>query len=107
MCKYVVRELPYLLGCVPDQYKTQQICDKAIFENGETFKSIPVCYKIKMCDKAVNTYPHTLKFFSECYKTHKMCDKAVDNHPSPTKYVPAGIELKKCVIKQLIYIFCF
>ena len=63
--------------------------------------------KIKMCDKAVNTYPHTLKFFSECYKTHKMCDKAVDNHPSPTKYVPAGIELKKCVIKQLIYIFCF
>ena len=47
MCKYVVRELPYLLGCVPDQYKTQQICDKAIFENGETFKSIPVCYKNK------------------------------------------------------------
>ena len=28
--KHVVKKLPYLLRYVPDQYKTQQICDKAI-----------------------------------------------------------------------------
>ena len=28
---------------VPDQYKIQQMCDKAILENGGTLKSVPDC----------------------------------------------------------------
>ena len=31
-----LKKLPYLLRYVPDQYKTQQMCDKAILENGGT-----------------------------------------------------------------------
>ena len=39
---------------VPHQYKTQQVCDKAILENGGTLKSVPYCYKNQeMCSKAV------------------------------------------------------
>ena len=45
MCKYVVKKLPSVLRYVPDQYKTQQVCDKSILENGGTLKSIPDCYK--------------------------------------------------------------
>ena len=30
MCKHAVKELPYVLKYVPDQYKTQQMCNKAI-----------------------------------------------------------------------------
>ena len=37
MCKYAVKKLPYLLRYVPDWYKTQQMCDKAILENGRLF----------------------------------------------------------------------
>ena len=33
MCKHAVKMLPYLLKNVPDQYKSQQMCDKAILEN--------------------------------------------------------------------------
>ena len=47
MCKHEVKKLPYLLRYVPDQYKTQQMCDKADLENGGTLKSVPDCYKIK------------------------------------------------------------
>ena len=40
-----LQKLPYLLRYVTDQYKTHQICDKAILENGGTLKSFPDCYK--------------------------------------------------------------
>ena len=40
---------------------------------------VPECYKTQnMCDKAVNTYPSTIEFVPECYKTQKTCDKAVN-----------------------------
>ena len=44
MCKHEVKKLPYLLRYVPDQYKTQQTCDKADLENGGILKSVPDCY---------------------------------------------------------------
>ena len=76
MCKYAVEKLPCLLRYVLDKYKTQQMCDKSILENGGTLKSVPDCYKNqKMCDKAVDNYPHALEFVPDCYMTQEMCDK--------------------------------
>ena len=47
------------------------MCDKAILENSETLKSVPDCYKNQeMCRKAVDNYRHVLEFVSECYNTH-------------------------------------
>ena len=43
--KHVIRKLPYLYWYVPDQYKPQQMCDKAILENGGTLNSVFDCYK--------------------------------------------------------------
>ena len=49
---------------------------------------VPDCYKNQqMCNKAVDNYPHALQFVPECYETQKMWDKAVDVHPSTTKFV--------------------
>ena len=65
-----LKKLPYLFRYVPDQYKTQQICDKAILENGGALKSFPDCYKNQeLCNKAVDSYPHTLEFVPECFMT--------------------------------------
>ena len=48
---------------------------------------VPDCYKNQeMCNKAVDNYPHALQFVPECYETQKMWDKAVDVHPSTTKF---------------------
>ena len=41
MCKYAVKKLPFVVRYVPDLYKTQQMCNKAIIENGGTFESVP------------------------------------------------------------------
>ena len=77
---------PYLLRYVPDQYKTQQMCDKV---NLEKQWNIKVCYKNQdcykyqeICNKAVDNYLHVLEFVSECFKSQKTCDKAVDTYPS-------------------------
>ena len=44
------------------------MCDKAILENGETLKVVPDCYKNqKMCNKAVENYPRALEFVRKCY----------------------------------------
>ena len=41
--------MPYLLRYVPDQPKTQQMCDKTILGNDGTLKSVPIATKIKKC----------------------------------------------------------
>ena len=38
MCKHAVKNLPYLLRYVPDQYKTQQTYDKVVLKNGGTLQ---------------------------------------------------------------------
>ena len=81
--------MPFLIRRVPDQYKTQHICDKAVLENGETLKSLPDCYKNQqLCDKAVDNYPHALEFVHECYKTQEMCYKAVHTCFFVFDYIP-------------------
>ena len=45
MCKHVVQTLPGLLRYVPKRYKTVQMCEKSILENGGTLKSVPDCCK--------------------------------------------------------------
>ena len=34
MCKHAYKTLPFVLRHVPDQYKTQQRCNKAVLKNG-------------------------------------------------------------------------
>ena len=68
--KHVVKKLPFVIRYVLHRCKTQQVCDKAVLENGGRLESVPDCYKNQeMCDKTVDNYPHALKFVHDCYKT--------------------------------------
>ena len=46
-CVSMLKKSPCLLTYIPDQYKSQQMCDKAILEIGETLKSVTDCDKNK------------------------------------------------------------
>ena len=62
---------------------------QSYLENGGTLKSIPNFYKNQeICHKAVDKYPHAVEFVPECFVTQKMCDKAVNTYPSTIKFVP-------------------
>ena len=41
MSKNAVKKFRYLLRYIPDPYQTQQMCDKAILENGGRLTSVP------------------------------------------------------------------
>ena len=63
MCKNAVKKLPFVIRLVFDPYKTQQMYDEAILENGRMLESVPDCYENQqMCNKAVDNYPHALNF---------------------------------------------
>ena len=107
MCKHVVKKLPYLLRYAPNQYKTQQISDKAILESGGTLKSLPNCRENKeMCNEAVDNYPHALEFVPDCYITQKPVIKlSIFIHLQYNLFLNA-INIKKYVIKLLIIFYC-
>ena len=67
-----LNKMSFVIRYVPHRYKTQQMCGKAILENGGMYESVLDCYKNqKMCDKAVDNYLHALAFVPNCYKTQK------------------------------------
>ena len=43
MCKHAVKIFSYLLRYISNECKNQQMCDKAILENGGTLKSVFDC----------------------------------------------------------------
>ena len=117
MCKYVLKKLSFVIRYVPGQYKTQQMCDKTIKENGRRLEFIPDCFKTqkicnkivdkypqKMCGKAVNTHPSTRQFVPKCYMTLEMYDKGVNRCLLYLLLFLIGIKLKKCVIELLLKI---
>ena len=77
MCKYAIKKSSFLIRYVLDQFKTQQMYDKAISDG--TLKFVPYCSKDQhLCNnKALPNYPHALEFVPECYKTQKVCYKAL------------------------------
>ena len=72
-------KLLFVIKYVSDQYKTQEMSDKAIFLTAIFILAMFLtATKIKkMCNKVVDNYAHTLEFIPYWYKTQKMCNKAV------------------------------
>ena len=66
------------------------MCDKTILENDGTLQSVPDQYKTQeMCNNVVYNYAHALEFVSGCYKTNKkMCNKSVNIYPSTIQFLP-------------------
>ena len=54
------KKLPFLIRYVPDQYKTQKMCDKAILENGGTLKSIKIKTATKIKKSVIKEMIFTL-----------------------------------------------
>ena len=59
---------------------------KVVLENAGKF--IPDCYKNqKMCNKAVDNYAYALEFVPICLRLRKECNKPVDTNPSAIQFI--------------------
>ena len=89
MCNEAVKTEPILLGCVPDQLKTQEMCNQAV-RNKSWLSFVPDHFKTQeMCNKVLHTMPKA----SERFKTQGMCKKTVEKDPSMLKYVPDHLKV--------------
>ena len=74
---------------VPHDYKTREMCDKAVEKDPENIRYIPDHFKTQeICDKAVMKDPWGFRFIPDKFITQEMCDKAVEEYPYLLKYVP-------------------
>ena len=62
-----------MFDSIPDQYNTQEMCDKAVSKEVFTLKYCPDRYKTQwMCKNAVDAYLSALKFVPEWLVTNKI-----------------------------------
>ena len=83
---------PILLGCVPDHFKTQEMCNQVV-PNRPWLSFFPAQYITKeMCNEVMYALPKAFRWIPEHFKTQDMCNKAVEKDPSMLKYVPDQIK---------------
>ena len=77
-----IDKYPFVFDFVPDQYKTQE-----------------------MCDTIVSNYPFKLKYCHHKCKTQENCNKAVDDFLSALKFVPDWFVTCKIIKKFLLLLY--
>ena len=83
-----VRIEPILFWCVPDYFKTQDMCNHAV-HNKPLLSFVPDQYITQeMCNEVVYTMPKAFRGISDHFKTQDKCKKAVEKDPTMLKYVP-------------------
>ena len=80
---------PYILQHVPNHFKTQSICERAV-ENVSCMLSHALDYfkTPEMCNKAVEADPCAFQYVPEDLITRKMCNKAVGDCSWQLEHVP-------------------
>ena len=78
----------HMLHHVPDQYKTQETCIKAVEVDPWQLDSVPDHLKTEMCIKAVEKNPRMRKYLPDSFKTQEICDAVVTEKPLSLQYVP-------------------
>ena len=75
MCDRAVNRCFFVFHFIPDQYKSQEMCDTVVFDDPVLIVYYPDKYITqKMCDEAVDDTIATLKFIPDCF-TSKMIEK--------------------------------
>ena len=121
MCERAAEDHPDILEFVPDHLKSQEMCNKAVEEEGRCqLCNVPDHFKTQeMCDAAVDEDPYTLKFvpyqiydevmcinpapffFPDRFKTQEKCDTAVCMEPYSLVPVPDCFKTQKMCDKAV------
>ena len=87
---------PWFLARIPDELKTQKICEKSVAFNPYVLGFLLDHFKTKkMCERAVQDEPSTLEFVPDCFKDQEMCEKAVEEHSCMLEDVPDHLKMRK------------
>ena len=76
-----VDEKADLLQYVPDEYKTQEMCNNTAIRNAMMIKYVPQQYKTQeMCGRAVAEERWVLRYMPDHYKTQEISEQLRRGH---------------------------
>ena len=79
---------PCSLALIPDELKTQKMCEKSVKDDLEALEYVPDHFKAKkMYSSAVCIELCSLAYVPDHFKTQKRCDKAVKDDPYFLQFV--------------------
>lgn len=102
---------PFKLDCAPDQYNTQEMCDKAFEKSPESLEYAPYEYNTKVIYEGVALdQPETMEFVSYMYKAKEICETVfIQNslhmkkiHTNCNLLLTVELHCKKCGMRPLI-----
>ena len=85
-----------MLEYVPDQYKTQEMCNETVEKSPRMLKYVPDLFVTQeMCNEAVQSDPWMLKYVPDSFVTQEMCNEAVKKRPDVVLRWYKGYEQRK------------
>ena len=73
MCNEIMRSVPNAFHRIPDRFKAQEMCIKAVEVDQWYLYDVPDHFKTQeMCDKAVRDYLFSLQFVPDWFVTQQM-----------------------------------
>ena len=91
---------PYSVVLIPDQLKTQKMCEKSIEDDPRSLACVPDLFKTQeMCNEAVSRDAYTLDNVPDYIMTQEMCNEAVEEDPYVLNLVPNRFRTKKMCLR--------
>ena len=114
MSSKAVECVPAILVFIPDHFKTQVMCEKAIGDNAFELEFVPDQYKTeKMYNKVVESEREMLQFIHDNFETQEMhvlnqckrqqmCEMVALEDPRMLHFIPDVLTTKRCIEKLLM-----
>ena len=86
MCNESINIHPSTIQFVPECYKTQEMCHKALKNIFRIW--FYECNAQEMCEKVISENPVLIVYWPDKYKTQRTCDEAVDDCLAALRFIP-------------------
>lgn len=89
----LINSKPYSLGYAPDDLKTKELCELAVYNRGLALDYVPIYLKTKeICMLAVSNNGLSLEYVPNNLRTNEICEVAVQKNGLSLEFVPDNLK---------------
>jgi len=97
-----IKQHSWMLGCVPESFRTEEMCRNAIKNCGDMLRNVPEKFKTKeLCTEAIEQDGNALEYVPMEFKTEEFCHKAVEKKGSALEFVPEELKTQELCTKAI------
>ena len=103
LCELAVKQNGEALYYVLEKYITQELCNLAVQQNGMALEFVPLELRTSLYKLAIQNNGEALQHVPEEYRTKELCELAVKNNGYAIYYIPEELkteELYKTLVKK-------